>query len=74
MGSFDPELRLPLPDDLPAEAVAALCDVLRDLADAVENRYADRLVAHRRQCERDASPEGRADENRPGLHPDDPPF
>ena len=48
MDSFDRELRLPLPDDLSAETVAVLCDVLRDLADAVENRYADRLVAEQR--------------------------
>ena len=40
------DLRLPLADDLSAETVAALCDVLRDLADAVENRYADRLLVH----------------------------
>ena len=42
----DPDIRLPLPDDLAADTVAALCDLLRDLADAVENRYADRLIAH----------------------------
>ena len=70
----DPDIRLPLPDDLSAETVAALCDVLRDLADAVENRYADRLVARRRQCERDASAEEPAGDNRLRHHPDEPPF
>ena len=70
----DPDIRLPLPDDLSAETVAALCDVLRDLADAVENRYADRLIARRRQCERDASAEEPAGDKRPRHHPDEPPF
>ena len=36
----DPGIRLPLPDYLPVDTVAALCDLLRDLADAVETRYA----------------------------------
>ena len=47
MGPRDPGVRLPLPDDLPADTVAALRHLpadtvaaLRDLADAVENRYA----------------------------------
>ena len=70
----DPDIRLPLPDDLSAETVAALCDVLRDLADAVENRYADRLIARRRQCERDAYAEERAGDKRLRHHLDQPPF
>ena len=70
MGPRDPDIRLPLPDDLAAEAVGALCDLLRDLADAVENRYADRLIAHRRRDrERDAD-----DERDLRRHPDEPPF
>ena len=65
------DLRLPLADDLSAETVAALCDVLRDLADAIENRYADRLLVHRRrEYERDA----RADEHHGRHRPDEPPF
>lgn len=71
----DPDIRLPLPDDLAAEAAAALCDLLRDLADAVENRYADRLIAHRRrEYERDACDDGRADEHDLRLNPGEPPF
>ena len=74
MRSRDPDIRLPLPDDLAAEAVAALCDLLRDLADAVENRYADRLITHRpRDRERDADDE-RDDEHDLRRHPDEPPF
>ena len=73
MRSRDTDIRLPLPDDLPADTVAALCDLLRDLADAVENRYADRLIAHRRRAyERDACAQGRADQL--DQHPDEPPF
>ena len=69
------DLRLPLADDLSAETVAALCDVLRDLADAVENRYADRLlVPRRREYERDARADGLADENHGPHRPDEPPF
>ena len=71
----DPDIRLPLPDDLSAETVAALCDVLRDLADAIENRYADRLLVHRRrEYERDARADGLADEHHGPHRPDEPPF
>ncbi|MDE0223372.1 MAG: hypothetical protein OXJ90_29190 [Spirochaetaceae bacterium] len=75
MNSRDPELRLPLDDDLSAETVSALCDLLRDLADAVENRYAGRLIGHRqRQYERDARADARdTDHDSPHLH-DEPPF
>ena len=75
MGPADPDIGLPLPDDLSAETVAALCDVLRDLADAIENRYADRLlVQRRREHERRARADGLAGEHHgPGL-PDETPF
>ena len=59
MGPPDPDIRLPLPDDLSAETVNALCDVVRDLADAIENRY-----------ERDV----RAGEHHGPHRPDEPPF
>ena len=75
MGPPDPDIRLPLPDDLSAETVAALCDVLRDLADAIENRYADRLLVHRRrEHERDARADGRDSEHHDRHRPDEPPF
>ena len=75
MTSLDPDVRLPLPDDLPVATAARLCDVLRDLADAIENRYADRLLAQRRRdYERDACDDGRADEHDLQNHPDEPPF
>ena len=71
MGPPDPDIRLPLPDDLSVETVAALCNVLRDLADAIENRYADRLLVHRRrEHERDV----RAGEHHGPIRPDEPPF
>ena len=72
----DPDIRLPLPDDLSVETVAALCDVLRDLADAIENRYADRLLVHRRrEHDRGARADGRDSEHRGDRHPpDEPPF
>lgn len=67
---FDPAA---LPDDASNETIAQLCDVLRDLADAIENRYAARLIAHRRRAyERDACAQGRADQL--DQHPDEPPF
>ena len=75
MRSRDPDIRLPPLDDLPADTVAALCDFLRNLADAVENHYADRLIAHRRrEYERDACDDRRADEADLRRHPDEPPF
>ena len=75
MGPPDPDIRLPLPDDLSVETVTALCDVLRDLADAVENRYADRLLVHRRrEYEHDARADGRAREHHGRHRPDEPPF
>ena len=64
-GPPDPDIRLPLADDLSAETVNALCDVLRALADTIENRYADRLLVHRRrEYERDARADGRDSERR----------
>ena len=74
MNSRDRDLRLPLADDVHAETVTALCDVLRDLADAVENRYADRVLVHRRRkYERDARAHGLADEHHGPARPDEPP-
>ena len=71
MGPPDPDIRLPLPDDLSVETVAALCDVLRDLADAIENRYADRLLVHRR---REYERYVRAGDHHGPHRPDEPPF
>ena len=62
-----------LPDDVSDDTIARLCEVLRDLANAIENRYAARLIAHRRRVyERDACAQGRADQL--DQHPDEPPF
>ena len=75
MGPPDPDIGLPLPDDLSVETVAALCDVPRDLADAVENRYGDRLLVHRRRdYERDARADGHHGEPRDRHPPDEPSF
>ena len=75
MGSPAPDIRLPLLDDLSVETVAALCDLLPDLANAIENRYADRLLVHRRrEYERDARADGLADEHHDPHRPDEPPF
>ena len=69
----DPIDPLALPDDVTDETIVQLCEVLRDLADAIENRHAARLIDHRRrEYERDACAEGRADEL--DQHPDEPPF
>ena len=69
----DPIDPMALPDDVSDETIVQLCKVLRDLADAIENRYAATLLAHRRrEYERDACAEGRADEL--DQHPNEPPF
>lgn len=36
-------LLLPLPDELPDEAIATLLEILYELARELENRYADQL-------------------------------
>ncbi len=75
MTSRDPDVRLPFPNDLSAETVTRLCDVLRDLADAIDNRYADRLLAQRRRdYERHACDDARADEHDFRNLPDELPF
>ena len=75
MTSLDPDARLPFPDDLSVATVTRLCDVLRDLADAIENRYADRLLTQRRHdYERDACDDGRADEHDFQNRPNEPSF
>ena len=33
-------------ESLPVESIALLCDWLRDLADAIENRHCARLINH----------------------------
>ena len=62
--NVDPNDHLPLPDDLSDETIAHLCDFLRDLADAIENRYCARPINHdHRSYERQAIAEGRAGEH-----------
>jgi len=41
-------------ENLPVETIAFLCDWLRDLADAIENRHCARLINHHRNNERQA--------------------
>ena len=69
--NVDPNDLLSLPEDLPDEATAHLCDFLRDLADAIENRYCARLINYD-HCtyERQAIVEERAGEH-PLEHLDD---
>lgn len=57
---IDPGNTLPLPDNLPAETVAQLCDFLRNLADTIESRHAAQLRGYRRhEYEQQAVAEGR---------------
>lgn len=37
-------------ENLPVETIALLCDWLRDLADAIENRHCARLINHYHRC------------------------
>ena len=69
--NVDPNDHLPLPDDLSDAAIAHLCDFLRDLADAIENRYCARLINYdHRGYERQTNAEERA--GKPNLeHLDD---
>lgn len=66
----------PLPEDLPSDTVALLCNFLLDLAAAIQNRYCVPLLAHlQRQYERDAIADARADElYTDPLEDDEPPF
>lgn len=62
---------LPEPEEIPEETLARLCDFLHDLADAIENRHRARLLAwRRREYERQAIAEARADQQHP-EQPDD---
>ena len=62
--NVDPNDHLPLPEDLPDETIGQLCDYLRHLADAIENRYCARLFNHdHRSYEHKAIAEGRAGEH-----------
>ena len=62
--NVDPNDLLSLLEDLPDETIAHLCDFLRDLADAIENRYCARLINydHRRYA-RQTNTEGRYGEH-----------
>ena len=66
----------PLPEDLPTETVALLCNFLLDLAEAIQARYCVPLLAHlQREYEREAIADARADELYPDhVEEDEPPF
>ena len=74
--NIDPNDLLSLLEDLPDETIAHLCDFLRDLADAIENRYCARLINYdHRSYQRQATAEERASEHDPEhLDHNQPPF
>ena len=74
--NVDPNELLSLPEDLPDEAIVHLCDFLRDLADAIENRYCARLINYdHRGYERQTNAEGRTGKpNLEHLYDDHLPF
>ena len=64
--TIDLDHLLPEPDRISTETLACLCDLLHDLADAIENRHCGRLLAwRRREYERQAIAEARADQHHP---------
>ena len=67
---------LPEPEEISEEALAQLCEFLHDLADAIEKRHCGRPIARRRrEYERQAIADARADELYPDhLEEDEPPF
>ena len=59
-------------ENLPVETIALLCDLLRDLADAIENRHGARLINdHHRRNERRANTDGKRGEYHPERFDDD---
>ena len=74
--NIDPNDLLSLLEDLPDETIAHPCDFLRDLADAMENRYCARLINHdHRGYERQATAAGRPSQHDPEtLDHNQPPF
>ena len=67
---------LPEPEEISEEALSRLCEFPHDLADAIENRHRGRLIAwRRREHERQAIAEARADQHLPEcLQDSHPPF
>ena len=66
----------PLPEDLPSETAALLCNFLIDLAEAIQTRYCLPLLTQlQREYEREAIADARADELYPDyLEENHPPF
>lgn len=62
-------------DNLPVETIALLCDWLRDLADAIENRHCARLINHyHRSNERQAEKRHHREYQLDCFDDDRPPF